>query len=353
MIRVLLVDDSEVSLMILQNIFEKETDILVIGRARDGKEAINLAARFVPDIITMDINMPDIDGFATTRKIMESTPVPIIIVSGIDNLNEIRASFRAVEAGALAVFRKPPAFDDPEYDLAVSELVNAIRTFSEVKVIKRRKNNLIIQKPDTSDISVPIQVSKQIRVVVIGASTGGPQVIQEILNNIPRKLSMPLVLVQHMSPGFIEGMALWLSESTGFPVQVAKEGEVAKPGVLYLAQDGKHTGIMPDLHFFSSMSRPEHNLRPSISYLFRTAVKNLAPHILGILLSGMGKDGAEELLHIRQNGGYTIIQDRESSIVYGMPGAAEMLNAGQFSLPPSGIAAFLNQFSNGGLHDRI
>ncbi|OQA56301.1 MAG: chemotaxis-specific methylesterase [Euryarchaeota archaeon ADurb.Bin294] len=341
MIRVLLVDDSPVTLMVLQSILEKEPDISVIGQAKNGKEAIILASRLAPDIITMDINMPDLDGFATTRQIMERTPVPIIIVSGIDNLEEIRASFRAVEAGALAVFRKPPAFGYPGYEEAVSEFVNAIRTYSEVKVIRRRFNHLNVPKQDVSTIQIPFQIHQDIRVVVIGASTGGPQVIQEILRNLPLGFPLPLVLVQHMSPGFIEGLALWLTESTGFPVSIARDGEILQPGILYVAPDGKHTGITSDLRFSFSISPPEHNLRPSVSYLFRSAAKNLGSHVLGILLSGMGSDGAEELLQIRQNGGCTIIQDRDSSFVYGMPGAAEMLNAGMFSLPPVEIARFL------------
>lgn len=345
MIRVLLVDDSPVTLMVLQSILEKESDISVIGKAKNGKEAIILASRLAPDIITMDINMPDLDGFATTRQIMERTPVPIIIVSGIDNLEEIRASFRAVEAGALAVFRKPPALGDADYEQAAFELVNAIRTFSEVKVIRRRANHQITPKADVSNLSIPFQIHQEIRVVVLGASTGGPQVIQEIIKNIPKNISVPLVLVQHMSPGFIEGLALWLTESTGFPVQIAREGEVLQPGILYVAPDGKHTGITSDLRFSFSKSPPEHNLRPSVSYLFRSAAKNLGSYVLGVLLSGMGSDGAEELLQIRQNGGCTIIQDRDSSFVYGMPGAAEMLNAGMFSLPPVEIARFLQSVS--------
>ncbi len=345
MIRVLLVDDSEVTLMVLQSIFEREPDISVIGKAKNGKEAIILASRLAPDIITMDINMPDLDGFTTTRQIMERTPVPIIIVSGIDNLEEIQASFRAVEAGALAVFRKPPAFDDPEYEKAAAELVFAVRTFSEVKVIRRRTNYKGILKGESLQARIPFNIGQDVRIVVMGASTGGPQVVQEILQNIPRDFSLPLVLVQHMSPGFIEGLALWLTESTGFPVKIALEGAIAEPGTLYLAPDGKHTGITSDLRFSFSSAPPEHNLRPSVSYLFRTAANNLGSHVLGILLSGMGSDGAEELLQIKQKGGCTIIQDMESSFVYGMPGAAEMLNAGMFSLPPVEIARFLQAVS--------
>lgn len=349
MIQVLLVDDSEVTLMVLQNILEKEPDIEVIGIAKNGSDAITLAQRLAPDIITMDINMPGLDGFVATRRIMEASPVPIIIVSGIDNLDEIRASFRAVEAGALAVYRKPPGIGDPDFESAANEFVSAIRTFSEIKVVRRRGNHRLRHKPGTEDLGIPFQIRHDIRAVVIGASTGGPQVIQEILQSIPPGFSLPMVLVQHMSPGFVEGFGLWLTESTGYSVRVAKEGEAVQPGVLYLAPDGVHTGITSDLRIIFSKDGPEHNLRPSVSYLFRSAAKYLGPHTLGILLTGMGSDGAEELLQIRQSGGCTIIQDQDTSFIYGMPGVADSLHAGMFSLPPGEIAKFLQSVSGKGL----
>ena len=347
MIRVLLVDDSEVTLQVLQRIFEKEPDIMVIGRAKNGNEAINLTSRLTPDIITMDINMPGLDGFVTTRKIMENTPVPIIIVSGIDDLDEIRASFHAVEAGALAVYRKPPAIDDPAFEDAAAELILAIRTYSEVKVIKRRSRHLPPKIPSTEPVLPPEKISKDIRVIVLGASTGGPQVVQEILMNLPSDFSLPMVLVQHMSPGFIEGLGLWLFESTGFKTCIPSEGDHLMPGVLYIAPDGKHTGITEDLRIIFSNDNPEHNLRPSVSYLFRTAALNIGNRVAGVLLTGMGRDGADELLLIRQKGGLTIIQDRESSFVYGMPGAAESLSAAMYSLSPKIISSILTSLSEG------
>lgn len=346
MVQVLLVDDSEVSLMVLRNILESEQDISIIGVARDGGEAIRLASRLSPDIITMDINMPGLDGFSTTRHIMENTPVPIIIVSGIDNLEEIQASFRAVEAGALGVYRKPPAVTDPDYRRASQELINAIHTYSEVRVVKRRDGAL--RRPVEASPPVPDpRCCQEAKVIVMGASTGGPQAVQEILKNLPRDFALPIILVQHMSPGFIEGYASWLSDSTGIRTCVAGNGEIVQPGILYLAPDGKHTGISKDLSIEFSSSEPEHNLRPSVSYLFRSAAKNCGNHTVGVLLSGMGTDGARELLDIRKKGGCTIIQNKETAFVYGMPGAAASLKADIYSLSPPEIAAFLGKASGG------
>ena len=346
MIQVLLVDDSEVSLMVLRNILESEQDISIIGVARDGAEAIRLASRLSPDIITMDINMPGLDGFSTTRHIMENTPVPIIIVSGIDNLEEIQASFRAVEAGALGVYRKPPAVTDTDFKRASKELISAIRTYSEVRVVKRRDSG----RRGPIETSPPVPDSKcflTAKVVVMGASTGGPQAVQEILKNLPGDFALPIILVQHMSPGFIEGFASWLQDSTGIRARVAGNGELVQPGTLYLAPDGKHTGISKDLTIEFSVSDPEHNLRPSVSYLFRSAAKNCGNHAVGVLLSGMGTDGAKELLDIRKKGGCTIIQSQETAFVYGMPGVAASLQAEMYSLSPQEIAVFLSKASGG------
>ena len=354
MIRVLLVDDSEVSLMVLRNILEKEQDIDIVGSARYGKEAISLVSRLMPDIITMDINMPGEDGFVTTRKIMESNPVPIIIVSGIDNLESIHASFKAIEAGALTVIRKPPALQDPEFFKSASELVSAIRTYSEVKVIRRR--NLEVKKPDLSSgikgiprenqvIEAAISICKSIKLIVIGASTGGPQVIQEILAGVPDDYPIPIVIVQHMSPGFIEGFSQWLKETTHKKTRIPDNSEHLNPGIVYLAPDGKQTGITVDFCIELSDSPREHNLRPSVSYLFRSTSENCAESTLAILLTGMGSDGAREMLQLRKNGGCTIIQDRESSFVYGMPGVAKSLDAGMFSLSPKEITLILKKLA--------
>jgi two-component system, chemotaxis family, protein-glutamate methylesterase/glutaminase len=355
MIRVLLVDDSEVSLMMLHKILENEPGIEIIGHAHFGEEAISMVSDLKPDIISMDINMPGYDGFVTTRKIMESTPVPIILVSGIDNLEEIKASFKAIEAGALAVFRKPPSLKDPGYRASALEFVSAIRTYSEVKVIQRRNckpekkaisnkdtvNNF--NKIITDDI---IYACRKVSLVVIGASTGGPQVIQQILSGLSDTFSIPVIVVQHMSPGFIEGFSNWLMDTTGVKTQIPMDKDFIRPGVICIAPDRKHIGIRNDFKIELSDDPPEYNLKPSVSYLFRSASKNYGKNTLGILLTGMGSDGARELLLIKEKGGCTIIQNRESSFVYGMPGTAEKLNAGMFSLSPEEITRVLNGLSD-------
>ncbi len=335
MIHVLVVDDSKVSRDLLSGILESEPDISVIGTASNGKEAVRLAKILSPDIITMDINMPGMDGFEAARQIMEESPVPIIIISGVDNLAEIAASFRVMEAGALAILPKPPHPTSQEFPAKSQEIINAIRTYVEIKVIRRARTQR--QKHDNPDLTI---VSKGIppRLIAIGASTGGPPVIQTILRLLDPKFPLPMVLVQHMSPGFIHGFAEWLSESTGFRVRVPSDNEKLLPGVLYVAPDGLQTGVSSDLRILQTDGPPEHNLRPSVSYLFRSVAGNVGAAAVGVLLTGMGTDGSEELLVMRKKGSITLIQDRASSIVYGMPGEAMRIGAASLILSPEEIA---------------
>jgi two-component system, chemotaxis family, protein-glutamate methylesterase/glutaminase len=344
MIQVLIVDDSIVSRELLTGILESEPDISVVGTASGGHEAIQLAKTLSPDIITMDINMPGIDGFEAARQIMEESPRPIIIISGVDNLAEIARSFKAMEAGALAILPKPPSPVSPDFHAAAKEILSAIRTYVEVKVIRRSKSRTCERESQSLIFSREVPPS----LVVIGASTGGPPVIQTILRNLHPAFPLPLVLVQHMSPGFIQGFAEWLSDSTGFKVKVPVHLEPLKPGILYVAPDYQQTAISADMKIILTDAPPEHNLRPSVSYLFRSVIDNIGSSAVGVLLTGMGNDGSVELLGMRKRGSITIVQDKESSIVYGMPGEALRLGAASRVLSPEEIGAALRFLARAG-----
>lgn len=344
MIQVLIVDDSLVSRQLLTGILESEPDITVVGTASGGYEAIHLAKTLSPDIITMDINMPGIDGFETARQIMEESPRPIIIISGIDNLTEIARSFKAMEAGALAILPKPPNPVSPAFPAAAREIISAIRTYVEVSVIRRSKSRVSERESPSPLISREFLPS----LVVIGASTGGPPVIQTILRALHPSFPLPLVLVQHMSPGFIQGFADWLTDSTGFIVKVPQHHEPLKPGIMYVAPDSQQTAISVDMKIILTDAPPEHNLRPSVSYLFRSVIDNIGPSAIGVLLTGMGNDGSAELLGMRKRGSITIVQDKESSIVYGMPGEALRLGAASRVLSPEEIGTALRFLARAG-----
>jgi two-component system chemotaxis response regulator CheB len=343
MIRVLIVEDSPVVQELLTHILTSDPGITVAGVANDGKIAISSVERLKPDVITMDINMPNLNGYETTRRIMESTPVPIIIVSGSCNASDPDNSFDAMEAGALAILRKPTGLGHPEHLADAAALIRTVKLMSEIKVVRRwpriRRETPVPNLP-TSTKGI---MKGTIQIVAIGASTGGPAVIQKIFSALPKELSVPVVVVQHMASGFMENFVSWLSATTGFPASIAVQGEYLTPGHAYFAPDDFHMLVGRDHRIILSGEKPENALRPSVSSLFRSVAETFGCDALGVLLTGMGRDGADDLKLLRNRGAVTIVQDRESSIIFGMPGEAVKIDAADFIMAPEAIARFIAQ----------
>lgn len=347
MIKVLIVDDSQVARDFLGNIFSTYSEFEVVGAVPDGEIALETARQKQPDVITMDIHMPRMDGFEATRTIMEVQPTPIIIVTGSSTKEQLATTFHAIEAGALAVVARPRGMGHPDHHTMVREFVQTVKLMSEVKVVKRwshlRKKNggATAPLPTISDVQPAL---KNIQLVAIGASTGGPLVIQTILSLLPKDFSVPILIVQHMTKGFVEGFVEWLSQSTHFPVDVAAQGVRLLPGHAYVAPDGLQMGVDSGGQVELSNAEPEHGLCPSVSYLFRSVAHSYGTRAVGVLLSGMGKDGAHDLKLMKLKGAITIAQDEESSVVHGMPGEAINIEATQYVLSPEKIAAALTRF---------
>jgi two-component system chemotaxis response regulator CheB len=341
MIKVLITEDSPVVRGYLEYILNSDPDIQVIGMAKDGEEAVRMVAENKPDVITMDIHMPKMDGFEATRQIMETNPVPIVICSASWNPEEVDKTFRTMEAGAVAALEKPGGIGHPQSEASVRELIQTVKMMSEVRVVRRwarlrramKDSGIPIPKISESPI-----VDLDIKLVAVGASTGGPLVLQTILSNLPRHFSVPIVIVQHIAMGFLQGLGEWLSKTTNFPVHIAADGERLQPGTAYLAPNGFQIGVCKRSKVELSQGNPENNLCPSISYLFRSVTKTFGKNGIGVLLTGMGKDGAEELKLLKETGALTIAQDKESSVVHGMPGEAIRLGATTYVLPPKKIA---------------
>ncbi len=340
MIRILIVEDLLLVRKYLQHIFESDQDIQVIGMAKDGEEGIRLAQQLKPDVIVMDINMPKMNGFEATRKIMETNAVPIVIASASYDPKEMETSFKAMEAGAVAVLGKPKGIDHPESEETARELVRTVKLMSEVKVITRRP-----QAPQKK--SAPISIQKEItsipkktdiKLLAIGASTGGPVVLQTILSKLPKDFPIPILIVQHITVGFLRGLTDWLEKTTGFSIHIASRDENVLPGHVYFAPDDFHLGLS-GRRIELSKSAPESGLRPAANYLFRSVAKMYGKYAIGVLLTGMGKDGAESLKQMREQGAITIAQNKESSAVFGMPGEAIKLGAALHILSPEEIAA--------------
>lgn len=345
MIRVLIVEDSPVEQALLAHILSSDPQIDVVGVAGDGEQALADVARLKPDLVTMDIHMPRLNGFETTRRMMETTPLPIVIISGSFSRSDTDKVFRALEAGALALVRKPRGVGHPEHQGDARELVRTVKAMSEVRVVRRwprarpeplRPGPLLVAKP------------KDIRLVAIGASTGGPSVLQTILAGLPGSFSVPVLVVQHMATGFMENFVSWIAATTGFPARLAVHGEPLLPGRAYFAPDDMHLEISREMRIVLSRAEPERGLRPAIARLFRSVAENHGQYAAGVLLTGMGRDGADELKLLREKGGVTIVQDEESSIVFGMPGEAVKLQAADYIFPPAMITGILLQLTGTG-----
>jgi two-component system chemotaxis response regulator CheB len=344
MVKVLIVEDSPVQQALLAHILGSDPKVNVIGTAGDGVEALNFLEQHKPDVVTMDLNMPKMSGLEATRRIMETHPVPIVIVSANWDPQEVATTFRAIEAGALTGVEKPRGIGHKNFEATAQQLVQTVKLMSEVKVVRRWPH---FQAPSPYPHTRPLwelrRWNTDIKLVAIGASTGGPPVLQTILSNIPKNFSVPILVVQHIAPGFLLGLTEWLGHASGFPICVPAHGDPLLPSHVYLAPDGFHLGVMQGNRAALSQAQLENNLRPSVSYLFRSVADQLGPQAVGVLLTGMGRDGAAELRLMRDKGAFTIAQDKESSVVHGMPGEAIQLNAAMQILSPEKIAEILTK----------
>lgn len=348
-IKVLVVEDSAVVRDLLVHILSSAPGINVVGTASSGEDALEANRRTQPDVITMDIHLPQMDGFDTTRRIMETQPAPIVIVSGRPNLKEVATTFQALEAGALAVVETPPGVGNSEHHTAAAELVRTVKLMSEIKVVRRwvrppQKTGVRIY-PTSKRLELKRQAD-DIKIVAIGASTGGPIAIQTILSSLPRVFPAALLVVQHMTRGFTPGFVEWLNGSCALPVRIARDGERICSGQVYVAPDDAHMKVSPGKTILLTKDELENGLRPSVSQLFRSIATVYGRNAIGILLTGMGKDGSQELKLMKEKGAITIAQDRESSVVHGMPGEAIKLEAATYELSPDKIAAALTSLLN-------
>jgi two-component system, chemotaxis family, protein-glutamate methylesterase/glutaminase len=342
MITVLIVEDSPVARELLNHILGSEPGIKVIGTANNGEEAIEFIKGTKPDVITMDIIMPRMDGYQATRKIMETFPTPIVIVSASLVREEVEKTWLAVEAGAVAVLEKPTYSDMRNRNGNAAKLIETVRAMAQVKLVRRwhKPNQRTVREP--AGIAPEARLETQrVKVVAIGASTGGPQVLQDILSRLPKEFRLPILIVQHITPGFAGGFVDWMNSSSSLSVRLAVEGEPLVSGRVYVAPDGHHMKVSQRGRISLSTDEPVNGIRPSVSSLFRSVAEVFGPDAAGVLLTGMGRDGAVELKLMRDRGAVTIAQDIESSAIYGMPGEAAKIGAAKYSLAPKKIAEIL------------
>jgi two-component system chemotaxis response regulator CheB len=328
---VLVVDDSEVARRLLTGIINSDADLEVVGEAATGEEACELATRLKPDVITMDIHMPTMNGFQTTRKIMEESPRPIVIVSSDRDASDVARSFEALEAGALTVLRKPE-LNGTGNGSHLQELTETVKLMAGVKVFRRRK-----PRPRRATRPLSLKRHNEIEVVAIGSSTGGPAALRTILESLPVTLPVPILVAQHLAQGFDRGLTDWLDSVGPLRVRLATDGMLPLPGDVLIAPCGVHLGVDKDRRVWLSDAGPVGGHRPSATYLFESVARVYGSGALGVILTGMGDDGTAGLKALKAAGARVLAQDEATCVVYGMPGAAIRAGVVDESLPVTEI----------------
>lgn len=338
MINVLVVEDSPVVREFLVHVLGSDPQIRIVGSATNGEEAIEAARRLHPDVITMDIHMPRMNGLEATRRIMETDPRPIVIVSGSHDPGEVAITFEAIEAGALAVMPRPEGIGHEDHESSARALLRTVKAMAEVRVVRRwpRREG----EESRKQAAAPAPAAPP-GIVAIGASTGGPPALHAILASLPADFPAAIVVVQHMAPGFVSGFADWLAQLCPLPVRLAGHGETIEPGRVYIAPDGFQTAVAESRRFVLTRCNGDDGLCPSVSHLFRSVADVFGRNAIAVLLSGMGRDGAQELRDLKDKGAATFAQDKKSSVVHGMPGEAIRLDGAKYVLPPEEIAPVL------------
>ncbi len=336
MIRALVVDDSDLMREIMTRALETDPDLEVAAAAADGKEAVHMAKKYRPDVITMDIMMPRMNGLDATRVIMEETPVPIVMVCAIGDSEEQRISFEAMEAGAVWVVKKPRGQATADWDTWSRSLCQIVKSMAEVKVVSRRPS----RAPRAVDVSTGVAVEKTPRVIAMAASTGGPTALKSVLEKLPEDFEIPILVCQHIARGFVEGMVEWLNFDLELPVRVGATNDAVRPGVTF-APDHGNLLVTRDERLIVQPAEGDEKYIPSADALFESVARHYKCECVGVIMTGMGTDGAAGLKKIWDEGGITVAQDEASSLIYGMPGAAVKAGGVKYKMDPEEIARML------------
>ncbi|MEZ4668832.1 MAG: chemotaxis-specific protein-glutamate methyltransferase CheB [Anaerolineae bacterium] len=355
-IRVLLADDSATTRTHLAQMIEDAPGLQLVGAARDGEEAVRMVEALHPDVVSMDIRMPRMDGLEATRQIMARQPTPTVVVSGLID-EDVDLSFRAMEAGALAVLRKPPARQSPDHTLLRRQFINTLTAMAGVSVVRRWNDTGPLTEPasrvepPSSDAATRYVTPEESalstpEIIAIGASAGGPSALCTLLGDLPSTFRAPILIVQHMPDEFVSGLARWLGKHTELNITVAEHGETLQPGSVYIAPGAKHLTVVrrsAQLQIKLIPNEDRYRYCPAIDVLLASVTEVCGTTGVGIILTGMGEDGAAGLLALRQAGGRTFAQSEASCTVFGMPGAALARGAVEQTLTPAHMAEVLRQ----------
>ena len=315
-IRVLVCDDSQVAREMLTQILSSDAGIEVVGTCADGLEAVGRTAELRPDLVTMDIHMPKLDGVSATEQIMAFTPTPILIVSSSVHESGVGRAFDALAAGALEVMKKPQPAQWADLARIGREIIRTVKILASVRVV----THVRARRRQTRRSSIA-RSAGGVSVVAIGSSTGGPTALSSVLGALPAGFAAPVVVAQHIAEGFVPGLVDWLGASCDVSVVAACDGQPLLPGTVYFAPTGRNLVIAEGVVRFRER-RAGQLYVPSADDLLTSAAQDCGSAALGVLLTGMGADGARGLRAVFEAGGHTIAQDEDTSVVWGMPRAA-------------------------------
>ena len=310
-IKILVVDDSLLMQKVLIDLLQSDSQISVIGTARDGEEALQKIKTLQPDVVTLDIEMPRMNGLTTVRKIMQTNPLPVIMISALAQ-REAQLTLKALEFGAVDYVPKPSGPISLNMDSVKDELITKVKTAASANIRK--------VQPQTQKIAPPKQKSRD-KLISIAASTGGPAAVAYILRNVPPN-TPPILVVQHMQKGMTKLFSETLNQECKIQVKEAEEGDVVQEGLALIAPGGFHMEVTKEGEINLTTTPPVNYVRPSADVTMKSAAKAYEQKNIAVVLTGMGADGAKGIEAIKKKGGVTIAQDKKTCVVFGMPDAA-------------------------------
>ena len=346
MIKTLIVDDSGIVRAMLKHVMESDGNFEVVGCAANGQNAVEQNKALSPELIIMDLNMPVMDGIEATRIIThEGGKTPVIVAFTTED--EAKIGYKCLEAGAVEIIKKPNLASMTLSDLEA--FCERLKLISNNNTVKNRQNRFLHKASQKNqDSQTEHKASSKYKMLVVGASTGGPIAVQTLLQDLGKNFPIPVIITQHIDLMFDRQFASWLDSTTGFSVSLAEDGTVPEPGHAYVAPAETHLIVTENNHSPCNCSLvlnndpPLHFLKPAVDKLFCSAAPVLKDKLLGVLLTGMGRDGADGCKAIIDNGGKTICQNQDSCVIFGMPRAAIEMNAASHVLPLEEIGSFIN-----------
>jgi two-component system chemotaxis response regulator CheB len=336
-IRVMIVEDSAVVSALLEYSIGRDPRLEVCATAASAEDALQILEQLTPDVIAMDIRLPGIDGLEATRRIMSKNPIPIVVVAAsIESGTWNATPMEALRAGALTILEKPVGTTNADYEELAERLCTQLVIMSQVKLVRQHAHREF-QPAEPHAPQLEKSGTSEFKMLGIVCSTGGPRALVQLLGALGPDFPLPILLVQHMTASFLEGFAAWLDDVCPFSVTAVKDGCIPVARVLHMTTEDRHLRLDAGRLRLDD-GEPISFQRPSGTALFQSMARELGADALGLLLTGMGDDGASGLLDIRRSGGYTIAEDESTAVVYGMPAAAVRMGAVCQSLPLPAIA---------------